>query len=126
MMNGTTNNFHTHSSSAAGGALPQHKRVLALWFFILCKFYIHRKFREHCLLSWLILNLYYYYLKDWLYPIILSMDIFLFLTKYGPLRELNPGPPAPEAGIIPLDQVATGTSLPIEGSYKGAIHSIAS
>ena len=32
--------------------------------------------------------------------------------KYGPLRELNPGPPAPEAGIMPLDQVATVISLP--------------
>ena len=29
------------------------------------------------------------------------------LKKYGPLRELNPGPLAPEARIIPLDQVAT-------------------
>ena len=26
--------------------------------------------------------------------------------KEGPLRESNPGPPAPEAGIIPLDQAA--------------------
>ena len=26
--------------------------------------------------------------------------------KRGPLRESNPGPPAPEAGIIPLDQAA--------------------
>ena len=25
--------------------------------------------------------------------------------KYGVLRELNSGPPAPKAGIIPLDQV---------------------
>ena len=25
--------------------------------------------------------------------------------KDGPLRGLNPGPPAPKAGIIPLDQV---------------------
>lgn len=29
---------------------------------------------------------------------------------YGPLRELNPGPPAPEAGIIPLDQADTFSS----------------
>jgi hypothetical protein len=28
--------------------------------------------------------------------------------KKGPLRESNPGPPAPKAGIIPLDQVDTG------------------
>ena len=33
------------------------------------------------------------------------------MQKYGPLRELNPGPPAPEAGIMPLDQVATVMSL---------------
>lgn len=26
--------------------------------------------------------------------------------KQGPLRDLNPGPPAPKAGIIPLDQEA--------------------
>lgn len=26
--------------------------------------------------------------------------------KSGPLRDLNPGPPAPKAGIIPLDQEA--------------------
>lgn len=25
----------------------------------------------------------------------------------GPLRDLNPGPPAPKAGIIPLDQEAS-------------------
>ena len=25
----------------------------------------------------------------------------------GPFRGLNPGPPAPEAGIIPLDQMDT-------------------
>ena len=28
--------------------------------------------------------------------------------KQGPVRELNPGPLAPEARIIPLDQQATG------------------
>ncbi len=28
--------------------------------------------------------------------------------KQGPVRELNPGPLAPEARIIPLDQEATG------------------
>lgn len=27
-------------------------------------------------------------------------------AKIGPLRDLNPGPPAPKAGIIPLDQEA--------------------
>ena len=27
----------------------------------------------------------------------------------GPVRDLNPGPPAPKAGIIPLDQQATLT-----------------
>ena len=26
--------------------------------------------------------------------------------KHGPVRDLNPGPPAPKAGIIPLDQQA--------------------
>ena len=38
-------------------------------------------------------------------------------AKYGPLRELNPGPPAPEAGIMPLDQVATVMSLSERVSY---------
>ena len=28
--------------------------------------------------------------------------------RTGPVRDLNPGPPAPKAGIIPLDQQATG------------------
>ena len=28
--------------------------------------------------------------------------------KQGPVRELNPGPLAPEVRIIPLDQQATG------------------
>ena len=37
--------------------------------------------------------------------------------KFGPLRELNPGPPAPEAGIMPLDQVATVIGLSIDASY---------
>ena len=31
-----------------------------------------------------------------------------FQTKYGLVRELNPGPLAPEARIIPLDQRASG------------------
>ena len=26
------------------------------------------------------------------------------LKKNGPVRGLNPGPPAPEAGVVPLDQ----------------------
>ena len=30
------------------------------------------------------------------------------LTKFGLVRELNPGPRAPEARIIPLDQRASG------------------
>lgn len=29
------------------------------------------------------------------------------IKKIGPLRDLNPGPPAPKAGIIPLDQEAS-------------------
>ena len=28
------------------------------------------------------------------------------MLKNGPVRDLNPGPPAPKAGIIPLDQQA--------------------
>lgn len=31
-------------------------------------------------------------------------------VEKGPLRESNPRPPAPEAGIIPLDQVDTVAS----------------
>ena len=31
---------------------------------------------------------------------------YLCVGKIGLFRELNPGPPAPEAGIIPLDQTA--------------------
>ena len=33
--------------------------------------------------------------------------IFLNKQKVGPNRDLNPGPPAPKAGIIPLDHLAT-------------------
>ena len=43
---------------------------------------------------------------------------FFYSKKYGPLRELNPGPPAPEAGIMPLDQVATVIGLSINPSYE--------
>ena len=32
--------------------------------------------------------------------------IFFLLEKMGPVRESNPGPRAPEARIIPLDQQA--------------------
>ena len=42
------------------------------------------------------------------------------MKKSGPLRELNPGPPAPEAGIMPLDQVATVIGLSIEAPYVRA------
>jgi hypothetical protein len=31
--------------------------------------------------------------------------------SYGVLRELNPGPPVPETGIIPLDQVPEVTDI---------------
>ena len=31
----------------------------------------------------------------------------------GLSRDLNPGPPAPKAGIIPLDHWATGYSKPL-------------
>ena len=31
--------------------------------------------------------------------------------KKGPLRGLNPGPPAPKAGIIPLDQADNSDTL---------------
>ena len=34
----------------------------------------------------------------------------ILLPKLGPSRELNPGPRAPEAQIIPLDHLATHTS----------------
>jgi hypothetical protein len=30
----------------------------------------------------------------------------------GPIRESNPGPPAPEAGIMPLDQLDFTSSVP--------------
>ena len=38
---------------------------------------------------------------------VLSNGLFITLKKKGPVRELNPGPLAPEARIIPLDQQAT-------------------
>lgn len=51
---------------------------------------------------------------------VVSLLCVLFMCKkYGPLRELNPGPPAPEAGIMPLDQVATVTGIPIDPPYEG-------
>lgn len=34
-------------------------------------------------------------------------NINFSIKKTGPLRDLNPGPPAPKAGIIPLDQEAS-------------------
>ena len=36
---------------------------------------------------------------------------FDFGIKKGAIRELNPGPPAPKAGIIPLDQSPLVLSL---------------
>ena len=36
--------------------------------------------------------------------IILDEESFANKIQKGRLRESNPGPPAPEAGIIPLDQ----------------------
>ncbi|CDW85359.1 protein kinase domain containing protein [Stylonychia lemnae] len=41
----------------------------------------------------------------------------LILKKQGVLRELNPGPPAPEAGIIPLDQVPKVIRIPNISAY---------
>ena len=37
------------------------------------------------------------------------MNTCIALTQKGLLRELNPGPLAPEARIIPLDQAANET-----------------
>ena len=37
----------------------------------------------------------------------------------GPNRDLNPGPPAPKAGIIPLDHLATST---IRGFCHKLVH----
>ena len=46
-------------------------------------------------------------------------------THTGPFRESNPGPPAPKAGIIPLDQtdavVAYVEVVANEESYNGCI-----
>ena len=46
-------------------------------------------------------------------PLFLFYNFSSFLVKrkskkklYGPNRDLNPGPPAPKAGIIPLDHLA--------------------
>ena len=49
------------------------------------------------------------YLYEWI-----SLFLFVFLLnnykkktkKHGLNRDLNPGPPAPKAGIIPLDHLA--------------------
>ena len=51
---------------------------------------------------------------------ILMISIFLLL-KMGPVRESNPGPRAPEARIIPLDQRATSVhkhSDPIRSRFR--------
>ena len=53
----------------------------------------------------------------------LVLYVSLFSKNYGPLRELNPGPPAPEAGIMPLDQVATVIGLVIQVPYVHSIYS---
>ena len=42
----------------------------------------------------------------------------------GPLRELNPGPLAPEARIIPLDQAATKKFEEKWGRESNALHTI--
>lgn len=41
----------------------------------------------------------------------------------GPIRESNPGPPAPEAGIMPLDQLDTqqASSLAEKVIYNGCV-----
>jgi hypothetical protein len=41
--------------------------------------------------------------------------------KIGLLRELNPGPPAPKAGIMPLDQTATVIGLYVNAVFKYSI-----
>ena len=40
----------------------------------------------------------------------------------GRLRDLNPGPPAPEAGIIPLDQADTRFFIKIKTQIKNICH----
>ena len=55
----------------------------------------------------------------------MQLDIFIILkvnVKNGPFRELNPGPPAPEAGIIPLDQMAKVTGRPYNPPYQFALY----
>jgi hypothetical protein len=39
-----------------------------------------------------------------------NLNNYMDAEKQGPLRGLNPGPPAPEAGIIPLDQADNPTN----------------
>ena len=45
------------------------------------------------------------------------MNTRIALAQKGLLRELNPGPVAPEARIIPLDQAANETKAFISKAY---------
>ena len=43
---------------------------------------------------------------------IFNLDVrYDIIKRYGPNRDLNPGPPAPKAGIIPLDHLALYTQI---------------
>ena len=46
--------------------------------------------------------------KAYAHKLLTIHNSFILNTqKFGPNRDLNPGPPAPKAGIIPLDHLAT-------------------
>jgi hypothetical protein len=49
----------------------------------------------------------------------------VILLQKGPLRESNPGPPAPEAGIMPLDQADTNDygDYPVQSPTKSQMDS---
>ena len=66
------------------------------------KYYQNRLLYEYVLIPIIALRvtMSIYYDDDQQY----NIPIYYQIKRKGPFRESNPGPPAPEAGIIPLDQ----------------------
>ena len=66
---------------------------------------------EPCLLARDVLCWLQYYNTGIIRAIIQNIGEIFQKHKNGPFRDLNPGPPAPKAGIIPLDQTDFDVNL---------------
>ena len=58
-------------------------------------------------------NLWTFYAKFHISTWLCHLPIKIYFKIFGPNRDLNPGPPAPKAGIIPLDHLASYLDLKI-------------